>query len=1081
MHILTSPQRAGSRALVPLSLVAAWLAAVGAPASAQRPRPEAARPAPAAANAPNAVDSSLFSALRYRMIGPFRGGRSTAVTGIASQAHTFLMGTTGGGVWKTEDAGQVWTNISDGFFGGSIGAIGVAPSDPNVIYVGTGSADVRGNSSQGRGVWKSLDAGKSWHFIGLPESGAIRRLAIHPSNPELVYVAAFGHMFGKNRERGVYRTRDGGATWQQVLFLNDSTGASDIVMNPRNPRILYAGIWRAERKPWTMISGAPEGGVYKSTDGGDTWAKLGGGLPVGLVGKVGVTVSAANPDRVWAIIEAEPAGGVYRSDDAGKTWTRTNSENSLRQRAWYYTRIESDPRDENTVYALNTSLFRSIDGGKTFTVIPVPHGDTHDLWINPDDPRTMVLGDDGGAVVTLTNGKSWSSMNSQPTAEFYDVAVDNQFPYRVYSSQQDNTSISLPAWSGSNVLHPMNEWRYASGCETGPVAFHPDRPQVIWGGCYGGAINRWDLATDRRQNVIAYPQLQLGQAAKDLKYRFQWVAPIVVSKHDPNVVYHGAQKLLRTRDAGMTWEEISPDLTTNTRAHQEASGGPINHDVTGVEMFNTIFAVSEDAADARTLWTGSDDGRVHVTRDGGASWQDVTPSGMPAFGTVENIDLSAHRPGRAVIAVQRFRLDDFAPYIFRTDDYGKSWTHLTDGANGIPAGTPVRAVREDPVKDGVLYAGTEHGLYASFDGGRRWQSLQLNLPVSPVADLRVHRNDLVVATQGRSLWILDDVTPLRQLSDVARGAGAHLYAPRDAYRVQIGGGGAGGVEYAPDALPQGALLHFWNATLPDSSARLEVVDPRGTVVRAFTTDTARATALGQPALAARAGMQRVVWDLTYPGPRTVKGQTIWGYTGGVKAPPGTYTVRLTSAGVTQAHPLRLLADPRIADIAQRDYDEQFRVASAVRDSINAVNQALETIRAVREQASRAVEQAGRINRAGEVRPAADSLASSLGAVETELNQTRSESGQDPIRHPGKLDNQLYELYGNVTGTNGYISGAADGVPTRGATQRLADVLRDWAPLDARLKTILARDVPAFNELLRKLGLGAIVLPARTVM
>ncbi|MFN8666056.1 MAG: hypothetical protein U0164_02530 [Gemmatimonadaceae bacterium] len=1058
----------------------ATLVAMPAPrALAQRARggaPASPTVAPAAA-----YDSARFASLRFRQLGPFRGGRSTAVTGIAEEPHTFYMGSTGGGVWRSDDAGTSWKNISDGFFGGSVGAIDIADSDPNVIYVGTGSGDVRGNSSQGRGIWKSVDAGRTWQFVGLPESGAVRRVVIHPTNPDLVYVTAFGHMFGKNRERGVYRSRDGGKNWEQVLFLNDSTGASDLAMNVKNPRVLYAGMWRGERKPWTMISGGLEGGVYKSVDGGDSWSKLEGGLPTGLVGKVGITVSPANPDRVWVLVEAEPNGGLYRSDDAGKSWTRINKENNLRQRAWYYTRIEADPRDENTVYALNTSIYRSIDGGKTFTPIDVPHGDTHDLWINPRDNRLMILGDDGGAQVTLNRGRSWSSMNNQATAEFYDVAVDNAFPYRVYSAQQDNTTISVTSWYGPNVLHPMAEWRYAAGCETGPVALHPDHPDVIWGGCYGGAINRLDLPTDDRRNVVLYPQLQLGQAAKDLRYRFQWVAPILVSRHDPNVVYHGSQYVHRTRDGGMTWETISPDLTTNTPVHQEAAGGPINHDVTGVEIYNTLFALSEDAKDAKTLWAGSDDGRVHVTRDGGASWQEVTPPGMPKFGTVENIDLSAHKDGRAYVAVQRYRLDDFAPYIFRTDDYGRTWVRIADGTNGIPAGSPVRAVREDPVKDGLVYAGTEHGLYVSFDGGKRWQSLQLNLPVTPVADLKVHQNDLVVATQGRSLWLLDDLTPLHQQADIAAGATMHLYTPRDAYRVQVGGGGSGGVENAPDPKPEGAMIHAWFATAPDSATALEVVDARGQVVRRFTTDTARARSLGQPALKAAAGAQRVTWDATYPGPRLLKGQVIWGYTGGVKAPPGSYAVRLSSGGATQTRTFRLLADPRLPRVTAADYEEQYRASIAVRDSLNAVSAAMETIRAVREQATRAVEQAGRINRSSEVKPAADALGASLGGIETRLNQVKSESGQDPIRHPGQIDNQLIELYTNLTGDDSYIYGGPKGRPTKGALERVNDLAKEWAPLSTRLRTVLEKDVPAFNELLKKLGLGAIVLPPKTVM
>lgn len=1060
-----------TRALLALTAVAA------APLLAQRPRP-----ATPARDAAPIVDTALYGGLRYRLIGPFRGGRSTAVTGVADHPHLFYMGSTGGGVWKSDDAGQNWTNISDGSFGGSIGSIDVADSDPNVIYVGTGSGDIRGNTSIGRGVWRSTDAGRTWAFLGLGETQAIRRIIVHPRDPDLVYVAAHGHPFGKNKERGIYRSRDGGRTWQQVLYLNDSTGASDLAMNPINPRILYAGMWRGERKPWTLISGGPEGGVYKSIDGGDTWVKLAGGLPTGIVGKVGLTVSRANPDRVWAMIEAEPEGGVYRSDDAGKSWTRVNSDNKLRQRAWYYTRIEADPQDENTVYGLNTSIYRSIDGGKTFDPIEVPHGDTHDLWINPLRHDIMVIGDDGGAQVTVTGGRSWSTMNNQPTAEFYDVVVDNQFPYRVYSSQQDNTSISVPSWSGPNSLHPVSEWRYASGCETGPVALHPDHPNLIYGGCYGGAINRYDLTTDERRGVNIYPQMLVGQAMKDVKYRFQWVAPILVSQHDPNVVYHGSQYLLRTRDGGMSWDVISPDLTTNNPLYQEAPGGPINNDATGVENFTTLFAISEDPKDGNTLWTGSDDGKVHITRDGGAHWTDVTPPGMPALGTVENIDLSARAAGRAYVAVQKYRLDDFHPYIFRTTDYGKTWSLLTDGANGIPDNHPVRAVREDPVKDGLLYAGTEFGLFVSFNDGRSWQSLQRNLPVSPVADLRVQHNDLIVATQGRSLWILDDITPLRQMSDVANGAAAHLFTPRDTYRVEVGGGGAGGVEAAPENLPAGVLFHYFLAQPAKGAITLDVLDSRGTTVRSFTSDTAKARANGDPALATAAGGQRYVWDMFYPGPTMPKGSVEWGYIGGVKAPPGTYTVRLSANGVSQSRTFALLPDPRLArQVTQADYDEQFRVAMAVRDSLNAVNHAVEVIRTIKEQTTRAVEAAGKVDRGQEVTPAADSLTGKLTGVEVDLSQVKSQSGQDPLRFAGRLDNQLVELYGYVTGTDGYISGGPEGRPSKGAYERMADVLKDWAPISQRLQVVLDRDVPAFNELLRRLGLGAIVVPRKTVM
>ncbi|MEE9132427.1 MAG: glycosyl hydrolase, partial [Gemmatimonadota bacterium] len=584
-------------------------------------------------------DSTLFNAMKYRMVGPYRGGRSTAVTGVLHRPFTFLMGMTGGGVWTTTDAGNRWTNISDGYFGGSIGAVAVAPSDHNVIYVGQGSIDIRGNTSIGRGVYKTVDGGKTWSFIGLREAGQIGRIRVHPADADLVYVAALGHAFGKNRERGVFRSRDGGATWEHVLALNDSTGASDLAMNLQNPREIYAGMWRGERKPWAVISGAAEGGVYKTSDGGDSWKKLEGGLPQGLVGKVGVTVSPANPDRVWAIIQSEPDGGVYRSDDAGETWERTNKENKLRQRAFYYTHIVADPQDENTVYGLNTQLFRSIDGGKTFENVDVPHGDVHDLWIDPDDPKIMIVANDGGGQVTLNGGKTWSTYMNQPTAELYDVIVDNDFPYRLYAGQQDNTAISIPAWFSSNTLHPKEHWENIGGCETGPVGLHPDHTEVIYGGCYSGIIDRWDRTTGQRRWVSIYPQEQSGEAAYNLKYRFQWVAPIVVSPHDPNVVYHGSQFVHRTTDGGMTWETISPDLTTDTREHQDYAGGPIDHDITGVEVFNTIFAISISPHSPDVIWVGSDDGRVHLSRDNGSSWKDITPKDMPEYGTVDEIEL----------------------------------------------------------------------------------------------------------------------------------------------------------------------------------------------------------------------------------------------------------------------------------------------------------------------------------------------------------------------------------------------------------------------------------------------------------
>ena len=1041
---------------------------------------QATRRAPAAAAGTTAPDTLALTGVRTRMLGPFRGGRSTAVAGVAGEPNLFYLGSTGGGVWRTDDAGHTWTNISDGFFGGSIGAVAVAPGDPNVIYVGEGSADVRGNTSMGRGAWRSTDAGRTWTRMKVANTGQIARIVVHPANADVALMAVQGRPFGRSAERGIYRTKDGGTTWDKVLFLNDSTGASDIAMNPRNPRILYAAMYRAERKPWTNISGSAEGGIWRSMDGGDTWTKLGGGLPTGLTGKIGITVSPANPDRLWAIIEAEPAGGVYRSDDGGTTWTRTNSENKLRQRAWYYTHVRADPQEEHVVYALNTSLYRSIDGGATFTEIPLPHGDVHDLWINPRDKRVMVVANDGGAQVSLNRGRTWSTYWNQPTAELYDIITDLGFPYRLYSAQQDNTTISIPSWYSSNSLNPLAEYEYASGCETGPVALDPKDPSVIWGGCYGGAINRWDTRTDERRNVIVHPELQLGQAAKDLRYRFQWVAPILVSRHDAGTVYHGSQYVLRTRDGGRSWQRISPDLTTNTPEHQVAAGGPINNDVTGVEIFNTVFALAEDRRDANTLWAGTDDGRLHVTRDGGASWTEVTPPGMPQFGTVEEIALSAHQPGRAYVAAQAFRLDDFRPYLWRTDDYGRTWTRLADGTNGIPADHPLRSVAEDPKVPTLLYAGTEYGLYVSFDGGRAWQRFPRQLPITPVADLEARDDDLAMSTQGRSFWIVDDLSPLRELSAQVTASAAHLFTPAPAVRAQRGVDPFDPPPALPDQPDDGAVLHYWLGQAASGPVTLEIQDAQQRTVRRYTSDSATARADRTRRLPTARGLHRVTWDITYPGPKPVEGAVLWGDGSGVKAPPGEYAVVLTANGVTMRRPLTVRPDPRLAHTAA-DYAEQFRLASAVRDSMNAVNRTLGELRDVRAQMEQLMAAAKRTGSEAALQGQVDSLARKLASLETRLNQTRSKSGQDPIRFAGQLDNQWAELYGNVNGRNGYISGGAEGRPTEGAAARLVELNARWEALRAVWQEVITRDLPALNETAKRLQIGGVAIPSGTVV
>ncbi len=1027
-------------------------------------------PSPVAAQT---VDTLAFKDLAYRMAGPFRGGRSSAATGFPNDPDRWLMGTTGGGVWESTDNGVSWQNITDGYFGGSIGAVKVADSDPNVIYVGQGSVDIRGNTSTGRGAWKSMDAGRTWTFIGLPEAGQIGRIEVHPRDHDLVYAAALGHPFGKNPERGIFRSRDGGETWEHVLALNDSTGASDLTMDMTNPRILYAGMWRGERKPWALISGAEEGGVYKSTDGGDSWIKLGGGLPAGIVGKVGVSVSRADPDRVWSIIEAEPDGGVYRSDDAGATWQRTNSDNNLRQRAWYYTHVQADPADPNTVYALNTSLYRSVDGGTTFEVIAVPHGDVHDLWIHPTDPDRMVVADDGGAQVTVNGGETWSTYYNQPTAELYDVIVDNGFPYRLYGAQQDNTTISVPAWSDVNTLYPKEHWQNVGGCETGPVALDPDRPHIVYAGCYGGVMDRYDLESGQRRNIMLYPQLQLGMATRDLRHRFQWVSPMLVSAHDPQVLYHGSQHVNRSRDEGATWETISPDLTTNTPEHQEQSGGPINADVTGVEIYNVVFSIAESPFDADEIWAGSDDGRIHVTRDGGTNWTDVTPPGMPELGTVDEIELSSHRAGRAYVAVQRYRLDDFAPYVFRTDDFGASWTLATAG---IADGHPVRTVREDPVREGLLFAGTEFGVFVSFDAGDSWQSLQRNLPVTPVTGMRVAHDDLILSTQGRSFWIMDDITPLREV-ETAVATGTHLFAPRDVRRL-TNIGAAGMSELDPDPPPTGAQIHYYLAEEPDEDIRVEVVDPLGDVVRTFSSDSATAADADGEQIAKSAGLNRIAWALQYEGPELPEGAVQWGYTGGVTAPPGTYTVRLTVGDTMAERAFELLPDPRISEVTVASYQQQFRVAMLARDSINSITRAIDDLAAIRAQVEEVMERARSAEQADDLQALADTLNDKSTGVTEDLMQTKNRSGQDPIRFPPRLDNQWIELYGRVTGTDGYISGGAEGAPQQGTMERLDDLLEEWDTVRVRYVDLLENELRRFNEAVELLGLPAVVLPRR---
>ena len=759
-------------------IAAALVASAGAAQSDRAARP----PAPSL--------SDEFSGLEFRNIGPFRGGRVTAVTGVRGEPLVYYFGSTGGGLWKTSDGGATWRPIADKFLKtASVGAVAVAESDTNVVFAGMGQAPIRGNTSHGDGVYKSTDAGETWTNVGLQDTQQISRVRIHPKDPDVVYVAAQGHVWGSNPDRGIYRTLDGGKTWKKVLFVDDKTGASDLIMDPTNPRILYAAFWQVYRKPWAMESGGTGGGLYKSADGGDTWKRLTEGLPQGVVGKVTVSVSASRPSRVWAMVGHAEKGGLYRSDDGGEKWALVNGSHRITQRGWYYSRIYADPRNADTIYVTNIDFLKSIDGGKTFARLRVRHGDTHDLWIDPDDTQRMILGDDGGAEITFNGGEMWTSQDTQPTAEIYRVVADDRFPYWVYGGQQDNTTVAIPTGVRDDAI-TQQHWHDVGGGESAWIAPDPRNLDIVYAGSYGGSITRYDHKTGETREIIAWPQVVDGLAQRDMKYRFNWNAPIILSKHEPGTLYHASQHLLRSRDEGQTWEEASPDLSRNDKAKQGYSGGPVQHEVTGVENYGTIFYVVESPHEKGTMWVGTDDGLVHITRNNGATWENVTPKGMPEWIRVNAIDVSPHDKATAYVAATMYQFDDYRPYLYKTSDYGKTWAKIV---NGIPDRAFTRVVREDPGRRGLLFAGTESGLFISFDDGVNWAPFQRNLPVVPITDMIVKREDLVLATQGRSFWVLDDLTPLRQWKPEVAAQAVHLFEPRVAHRMP------GSVSERPDA------------------------------------------------------------------------------------------------------------------------------------------------------------------------------------------------------------------------------------------------------------------------------------------
>ena len=1005
--------------------------------------------------------SSQLSHLKYRNIGPARGGRSTAVAGIPSRPHTFFMGATGGGVWRTDDGGWNWTNITDGFISvGSIGSIRVAASDPNVMYVGTGSADPRGNVSIGKGMYKSTDGGKTWSLVGLEKGGQIGRIEIHPQNPDVVYAAVLGNPFAPNPERGVYRTPDGGKNWERVLYVNEKTGAMDLVMDPNNPRILYAGMWQVQRKPWTLIDGGPDGGVFQTKDGGNTWKKVEGGLPSGVLGKIGIAVSPAKSDRVWVLVETpdDAKGGLFRSDDGAETFTRISGDRELRTRHWYYTHVFADPKDPETVYVNNVSFWKSVDGGKNFSRIRVPHGDCHDLWINPHDPAIMIHSNDGGACVSYNGGTSWSTQFNQPTAEMYRVETDNAFPYRVYGCQQDNSSISVSSavTGGSSYLQDWITW----GGESGHVAVDPTNPNIIYSGNYTGILYRLDISKGHSRIVTHYPQLHDGLPLYKVKYRYQWNAPTHFSPHNPKVLYHTSQFVHRTQDEGQTWQVISPDLTLNKKEHQELPGGPVQYDVTGVENFNTIFAFEESPLEAGVLWAGSDDGLVHVSRDNGQTWKNVTPAGLPAVATVNTIDVSTFQRGKAVIAVQNYRLGDFKPYIFITRDYGATWSLAI---NGIPADHFVRVVREDPNREGLLYAGTEFGMFVSVDDGKNWQSFQLNLPRVPITDLAIKNQDLVVATQGRSFWILDNLSALHQWKSNLTAESASLFTPAPAYRTQLSGFFGPG---APEAAPRGAAIQFY---LPKedtvNATRLEIRDATGNLCKVYSTKADENKK--ELKLMVKKGMNQQRWDLTYAAPTITPGTILaYGYTSGPAAPPGQYTAQLTYAGQTLSQTFDVRIDPRWTATAA-DLQAQFELAVQARDELDRIHLAIRKIRSVRLQTTDLVARAERAGKGLELKKLTTDLLKKLTDLEGQLIQTKNKAGQDPINYPPRLDDQIDYAYSVIN--------EQDARPTQGCYDLFADLKKQSESILTEVETVISAGVKIVNEFVQRENLGGVVL------
>ena len=939
-----------------------------------------------------------YDALAYRLLGPFRGGRSAAVTGVPNKPNLFYFGATGGGVWKTEDGGRKWKNISDGFFGGSIGAIAVSTDDPNVMYVGGGESTVRGNVSSGYGVWKTENAGQSWEHIGLKKSRHIPRIVIHPRDHNTVFAAVLGNIYKPTADRGIYKSTDGGKTWEKKLFVNENAGAVDLIIDATNPRILYASTWNLRRTPYSLSSGGDGSALWKSIDSGETWTEISKneGFAKGILGNIGVTVSPVNNNIVWAIVENKDKGGVYKSTNGGETWKLINSERKLRQRAWYYSRIYADPQDAEVVYVLNVRYHKSTDGGKTYSTFNAPHGDHHDLWIAPENPKRMVMGDDGGAQTTYDGGETWSTYHNQPTAQFYRVTTDDSFPYRIYAAQQDNSTIRISHRNeGWNI--DEDDWEETAGGESAHITIDPENNDIVYGGSYDGFLTRYNHKTKTIRSVSVWPDNPMGHGAEDMKYRFQWNFPMFFSKHNTKKLYTFSNHVHVTTNEGESWSVLSPDLTRNDSTKLKSSGGPITQDNTSVEYYCTIFAAAESPIKEGLLWTGSDDGLIHVSKNDGETWENVTPKGMPEWMMINSIEPSVYNEGTCYVAGTKYKTGDFEPYLYKTNDYGKSWKKIT---NGIPSEYFTRVLREDPIKEGFLYAGTETGIYYSHNEGTYWQPLQLNLPIVPITDLAVKNNNLIVATQGRSLWILDDLSLLHQALDIDNKENI-LFKPKDTYR--IGGSSNDKSLTTGTNHPSGVITYFYVKNPEEKEIKLSYLNSKNDTIKTVSTKNKK------DKFKVKEGSNNYVWNTRGKSAENFEGMILWWASlNAPKAVPGNYKVVLSVGDENYTQSFDIVSNPN-SETDVVGMQKQFDFITDINDTVDNAHKSIKKIRAINKQLTAFQEQYKDDERVEELKEKAKKLSEDFSEIEKALYQTQNKSGQDPLNFPIKLTNKLGHL------------------------------------------------------------------------